>query len=184
MAKSPTDILRHEHEVVLLVVEAIEHEVTQIKRTGHVDRDRVADMIDFTRNFTDGCHHAKEEKALFPLLERVDPSSGGPVSVMLSEHDAGRETIRAIDEALPDVATSEAARIEVGKNLAAYAHLLRLHIHKEDKVLFPLADEVLGDEAKHDLAAEFERIEAEETGAGLHERYHALAHRLSQSQAA
>jgi hemerythrin-like domain-containing protein len=183
MSESPTQLLMDEHELVLVVVDAMEREVTSIQRTGEVHADRVAQMVDFTRNFTDGCHHNKEEKVLFPLLERREKAAGGPVSVMLSEHEAGRQAIRAIDEALPRAASDPAARDAVAENLATYAHLLRLHINKENSVLFPLADRVLDAGDKEQLAAEFERIEVEETGAGVHERYHAMAHGLKEAAA-
>ncbi len=178
MSESPTLTLRHEHELVLMVVEAMEHEVAAIERDDRVDAGRVADMVDFTRTFTDGCHHAKEERVLFPALEQRGPAAAGAVSVMLAEHDAGREAVRAIDGALPRVETDAAARRTVAEHLGLYAQLLRLHINKENNVLFPLADRLLGDADMQRLAAEFERIEEEETGAGVHERYHALAHAL------
>ena len=178
MGESPTQQLRDEHELVLVVVEAMEREVAFIEREGRVHTERVAQMVDFTRNFTDGCHHAKEERLLFPLLEERERAAGGPVSVMLSEHEAGRQAIRAIDEALPRANEDTAARAAVAENLGLYAHLLRLHINKENTVLFPLADRILGDDDQARLAVEFERVEKEETGAGVHERYHALAHEL------
>ena len=68
MAESPTQQLRDEHELVLMVVRAMEREAASIERTGRVHADRVAKMVDFTRNFTDGDHHTKEEDLLFPLL--------------------------------------------------------------------------------------------------------------------
>ncbi len=177
MSKNATDELRHEHEVVLVVVGAMEAEAVAV-RAGDPHAERIAQMVDFTKNFTDGCHHAKEEKALFPLLEDSAPEAGGPVSVMLSEHEAGRQAIRAIEGALPDVETSAAARDTVATGLATYAHLLRLHIRKENEILFPMAERLLGDDDKRALSAEFERLEQEETGEGVHERYHALAHEL------
>ena len=142
--ESPDQQLRDEHELVLVVVEAMEREVAFIEREGRVHTKRVAQMVDFTRNFTDGCHHAKEERLLFPLLEERERSAGGPVSVMLSEHEAGRQAIRAIDEALPRANEDAAARAAVAENLGLYADLLRLHINKENTVLFPLADRILG----------------------------------------
>jgi len=60
-----------------------------------------------------------------------------------------------------------------------YARLLRLHINKENTVLFPLAERMLSDQEQEMIAAEFERIEEEETGAGVHQRYHELAHTLA-----
>ena len=179
MTDRPTEQLRQDHELVLMVVEAMEREVADIGKTGRVHRERVAQMVDFAQNFTDGCHHSKEERVLFPTLEERDAAAGGPVSVMLSEHEVGREAIRAIDAALPDVDESEAARTAVAGNLALYAHLLRLHINKENQVLFPLAERILSDQEQEMLAAEFERIEEEETGAGVHERYRELAHTLA-----
>ena len=179
MTDTPTEQLRQDHELVLMVGEAIEREIADIGKTGRVHRERVAQMVDFAQNFTDGCHHSKEERVLFPTLEERDAAAGGPVNVMLSEHEVGREAIRAIDAALPDVDESEAARTAVAGNLALYAHLLRLHINKENQVLFPLAERILSDQEQEMLAAEFERIEEEETGAGVHERYRELAHTLA-----
>ena len=181
MPDRPTDELRHEHELVLAVVAAMEREVERIRQEDVVDSERVAEMIDFTKNFTDGCHHHKEEKVLFPLMEGRQASAGGPVSVMLSEHDAGRVYVRGVVEALPDVAASAAARTQVADNLAGYAYLLRLHINKENTVLFPMAEQMLNEDDKACLAAEFERVEREETGAGVHEKYRELAHKLAES---
>jgi hemerythrin-like domain-containing protein len=178
MIESPTDQLRHEHELVLMVVEAMEREAADIERSGHVHAERVEQMVDFTRNFTDGCHHHKEEEALFPALEERSAAAGGPVSVMLSEHEAGRDAIRAIADALRHANDDASARATVLENLGLYAYLLRLHINKENAVLFPLAERTLSDQEQELLAEEFERIE-EETGAGVHERYHRLAHDLA-----
>ncbi len=179
MADSPTDELVREHELVLLVVAAMEREVASLRRGDEVQRERVAQMMDLTRTFTDGCHHGKQEKVLFPLLEARDQAAGGPVSVMLAEHEAGRRAVRTVTEVLPRAGDDAEAREAVAENLALYAELLRLHIGKENTVLFPLAERVLGGEDKRHLAAEFERIEIEETGAGVHQRYHELAHALA-----
>jgi len=179
MAGSPTDELKEEHVLVLMVVEAMEREVISIQEKGRVHTDRVAQMLDFTRNFTDGRHHYKEEQVLFPVLEERSRSGAGQVSVLLSEHDAGRECVRAIADNLPRANEDEAARNAVAENLGLYAFLLRLHINKEDTVLFPLADEVLSDQEAEIMAADFARAESEQTGAGVHERYHVLAHSLA-----
>ena len=181
MSESPTRQLADEHEYVKMVVGAMDREVAYIERTGRVHAARVAQMIDFTRNFTDGNHHAKEEDLLFPLLEERSAAAGGTVSVLLSEHEAARGCIRAIDAALPDAGRSAAARGVLAENLKLYAFLLPLHIGKEDTVLFPLADEVLGEDDRRRLAEEFARLEADEAHAGVRERYHALAHTLAEA---
>jgi hemerythrin-like domain-containing protein len=178
MPAGPTDELKEEHVLVLMVVEAMEREVTSIQETGRVHTDRVAQMIDFTRNFTDGFHHYKEERVLFPVLEERSRAGAGQVSVLLSEHDAGRECVRAVVDNLPRANEDEVARKAVEENLGLYAFLLRLHINKEDTVLFPLADEVLSDQESEIMAGDFARAEAE-SGSGSPERFHALAHSLA-----
>ena len=185
MNDSPTEQLREEHELVLMVVEAMEREVGFIERTGRVHPDRIAQMIDFTRNFTDGDHHTKEEDLLFPLLEERSTSAGGTVSVLLSEHEAARDCIRAIDKALPDVGAPEGARSAeargvVAENLRLYAFLLPLHIGKEDTVLFPLTEQVLSVQEQEMLGDEFARLGQD---GGAHERYRALAHALADAPA-
>ena len=179
MSQSPTEELASEHEYVLVVVSAMEREAESIRSGGPVDRDAIARMVDFTRNFTDGCHHTKEEKLLFPLLEERSQLAAGTVSVLLSEHVAARGCVAAIVENLPKVESNEAARTEVADNLALYAELLRMHIHKENVVLFPLAEQVLDESEMDGLATDFARVEVEDAGAGVQERYHQMADELA-----
>jgi len=178
---TPTDILKHEHQIILLVLDAAEQEVRQIQSTGKVRTEKVDKMLDFFRNFADRCHHAKEEDLLFvKMQERGIPVAGGPIAVMLHEHNEGRQRVKAVAEALPRAASGDASAIaSVTDNLSAYVQLLRAHIGKEDNILYPMADRVFTPEDQQALAAEFDRVEAEEMGAGVHERYHQLAHELA-----
>ena len=103
-----------------------------------------------------------------------------PVNVMLAEHELARAQIRTIAEALPEARTGDPfAALTVAGGLEGHAELLRPHIDKENKVLYPLAERSLGAADKVALAAEFERVEREETGAGVHEKYHSMAQELS-----
>ena len=184
MNDSPTSQLADEHEYVKLVVVAIADEAASIERTGRVHVERVTQMIDFTRNFTDGDHHAKEEDLLFPLLEERSAAAGGTISVLLSEHVAARDCIRAVAEALPDAAGTDRERSTkaaavIAENLKLYAFLLPLHIGKEDSVLFPLTEELLSVQEQEMLAEDFGRLAAAEGAAEAAERYHRLAHDLS-----
>ena len=86
-ALTPTAVLTHEHEVVLLVVAAMEREAARIRAGEQIDADAVEKTVTLTREFTDGCHHAKEEKALFPLLSEKVAIAVNPVNAMLAEHE-------------------------------------------------------------------------------------------------
>lgn len=176
---TPTEILKHEHEVILLVIAGAEREGEAAAR-GAMNLDNVEQMADFFRNFVDRCHHAKEEKQLFPAAEkRGIPRDGGPIGVMLSEHDAGRDCVRAVLDALPAARAGKADAVRrVGRALLVYAELLRGHIFKEDNILYPMCDRVLTAHDQAALLAAFDQIESEEMGEGVHEKYHELAHRL------
>ena len=175
-----TEDLKNEHLLVEVVIAAMEREADTIDATGESDLDTVACMVDFTQNFTDGCHHAKEERALFPLLRERNAGMQAPTSVMLQQHETGRQRIRAVTDAVPAARQGDAAAVRViGENLRAYAKGLRDHIGKENEVLFPMADGILTADDQRQLTSEFERIESDEVGAGVHEKYHAMARELA-----
>lgn len=173
-----TETLTHEHEVILLALQGAEEQARQLACDPKQAAALIQEMAGFFRDFADRCHHAKEEKLLFPLLEqRGMPREGGPLGVMLAEHEQGRSYVRAILEALPGAAAGEGDAVcRVRDNLLAYVALLREHIDKENHCLFPMANEILSPADQAGLSAAFERVEIEEIGAGVHERYHELAH--------
>jgi hemerythrin-like domain-containing protein len=139
----------------------------------------VRDFIEFARYFTDGCHHSKEERLLFPRLRERGAEASAPVAAMLQEHEGGRERVRRLEAALDAAAGGDSSAVpNVAENLAAYAALLRSHIAKENNVLFPLADRLLDDDDQRELTEAFERVEVEETGLDEHARLAAIADRL------
>lgn len=83
-------------------------------------------------------HLAREENVLFPALERHIGREGGPIAVMLQEHDELRRLWPAFQRAVAAGTAAEAAHL--GRSLG---QLLAEHLHKEDWVLFPLAERVL-----------------------------------------
>jgi hemerythrin-like domain-containing protein len=176
-----TEILKHEHQAILLVVAAVEKEVAFIEKTGKMHAKTVREVADFLKNFVDRCHHGKEEKHLFVMLhERGMSMETGPLAVMLHEHEQGRACVRAIAETVARKTAPDAAGIRKAKeNLTAYARLLRAHIDKEDNVLYPMADRLLKPVDQKSLAEAFDKVESEEMGEGVHEKYHAWIEKLA-----
>jgi hemerythrin-like domain-containing protein/uncharacterized protein (DUF2249 family) len=161
-ASGPTAELRHEHEVILRTLAVAERMADALARGEAVDRDGLAWVVDFFRTFADRCHHAKEERHLFPALERRGvPREGGPIGTMLHEHEEGRRLLAAMGSA-DDRAVAAA--------LHDYAVLLRAHIDKENGVLFPMAEQILSDAEQRTIAASFEDVEQTVVGPGVHER--------------
>jgi hemerythrin-like domain-containing protein len=176
-----TELLKHEHQVILLVLEAAAQEAERVAQTREVRAERVSEMLDLFHNFADRCHHAKEETLLFVKMAERDPAmESGHIAALLDDHVEGRARLAAVAEALPRAAAGDADALEeVRHSLQAYITLLRSHIDAEDTVVYPLADAMLTEEDQRALSAAFDEVEAEEIGAGVHERYHEMAHRLA-----
>ena len=176
-AEKPTDILSDEHRVIERVLGAVE-KLTHLPVANALDRWKEA--LIFFRQFADQCHHFKEEQVLFPALEEHGiPREGGPVGMMLTEHEGGREHVTAMIAAVGQLEAGNAAAGEsLLSHARAYLTLLREHIQKEDDILFRMADEVIPEHEQKEILKRFEAHEAEEMGAGAHERYLKIAAEL------
>lgn len=166
---SPTDVLREEHRVILRALAVLESAADRRPADGRVPDGWWERAVAWLREFADASHHAKEERALFPALVKAGvPAEGGPVAVMLAEHVAGRELIRAMADG-PDARRTAAAR--------QYVSLLRQHIDKENDVLFPQAEQALPADELEGLGQAFADFELQVIGPGRHEELHDLLHR-------
>jgi hemerythrin-like domain-containing protein len=141
--------------------------------------------LDFLSRFADQCHHLKEEKILFPAMEDHGiPRDGGPIGMMLMEHEEGRGYVRTMMTALTLAeARNEAAKDTLLDNARAYLRLLREHIQKEDEILFRIADDVIPADEQKELLRSFEKHEAQEMGTGVHEKYLTITQELEDSVA-
>jgi len=175
-AEKPTQILSDEHRVIERVLGAVEKLAKG--PVGALEPWKKA--LEFIRGFADQCHHFKEEKVLFPAMEAHGiPSEGGPVGMMLMEHEEARSYVRAMFAAISLIeAKNEAAKESLLTSAQAYCRLLREHIQKEDEVLFRMADEVISADDQKKLLAAFAQHEAEEMGPGVHEKYSKIATEL------
>lgn len=87
-------------------------------------------------------HMGKEEQVLFPMVRRGQGEmAGGPVSVMLHEHDDAGRLLAEIRALCDDYAPPEEACTSWRALYAALQQLeldLHKHIHLENNVLFPM----------------------------------------------
>ena len=175
-----TDILMQEHEVILRVIGALEIETDRLAAGQDVRPGFFLDAADFIKGFADGCHHKKEEGVLFKAMWAAGlPRQVGPIAVMLAEHEQGRAFTRGMRDAANRLAAGDGRPAPRWSTMpAGYAALLRQHIQKENGILFPMADQVIPFAQQAQVADDFERVEHEETGEGVHEKYLALAEAL------
>ncbi len=183
------ETLMNEHRTIERAIDALVSFADEVRRKTTDDRgqkDELGRFVTFIRDFADSCHHGKEEDILFAaMVEAGFPRQAGPIAVMLMEHDHGRAHVRALAElAAQEAAWSTEDRQRLAEHANGYADLLRAHIHKEDAILYPMAEQRLPPDVQERVSADCEAYEARKTGSGEHERLHRLAEELVARHAA
>lgn len=137
--------------------------MTQLAQLSEPPVRHLEEVVDIVKKFADEFHHAKEENLLFPLLGKKGLSPDqGPVAVMLNEHTAGRQYVKGmIDNILHYRDGNNAALQVIRENMLNYVALLNNHIHKENNILFRMADNVLSDAEQENLLSQFYEVEKE-----------------------
>lgn len=173
------EILMSEHRTIERVIDALVAFSEEIQR-GSDDKAELGRFVTFIREFADGCHHGKEEDILFrSMVEAGFPREAGPIGVMLMEHDMGRAHVKELARlAEPAQPWSASDREKIAEEAIGYGNLLRAHIHKEDAILYPMAEQRLSPEVLSEVDDACEAFERQRTGPGGHEKLHALAEEL------
>jgi len=178
-SESATSRLREEHEHILEVADALATLVAAAG-DGRWDHEAFADCVTFIRLFADACHHGKEEDLLFPELERAGmPRNQGPIAVMLHEHQQGRALARHMADALDGARAGDPQAQATLRNAAAgYVNLIRSHIHKEDHILFYMADQAVQGPTCRSLCAAYGAVCARRFEGHSKEQLQALGERI------
>jgi len=182
MLVTPTRDLRKDHDIILKVINAMDILRALLKEhiRGNNNTlnanllDIVKDTIDFAKNFTDRCHHGKEEHVLFPALNDAGmPKGEGPIAVMIMEHKQAREIIDRIDSSVEGYKQGRSSINDILQGIEEYMMLMQHHIFKENNILFNIADMMLagkGDEINN----AYNKIE-HDVMQGKHEYYEHMA---------
>ena len=164
------DALVDEHRAITAMLSIVEAATSRLERGENVPPDLFPDALDFFENFAGGCHHAKEEDVLFPLLAAhgLGPETGP----LLAQHDAARFQLRHMRAAVERLQGGDPqARDALIPSTRAYVDLLRAHIRLEDDYYYPLAAQGLSPGEDQRLLDRFDEIERTRTGAGERDRY-------------
>jgi len=153
--KNITNDLSAEHQNILKVIDLVFIECNKLESGSELDKSFFEKAIDFIKNYADRYHHAKEEDILFKVMvDNAELMHCNPIPVMLHEHDSGRDFVRAIEEGL-----EENDKEKVIENAKGYGYLLQEHIHKEDMVLYPMAEETIDDFQKEEVLKKYQEVE-------------------------
>lgn len=85
-------------------------------------------------------HLAMEETVLFPAFEARTHNSTGPTQVMRMEHEQMRSLLQDMASAVAEASQSRFLGLSETLNM-----LMQQHNLKEESMLYPMSDQVLGD---------------------------------------
>jgi hemerythrin-like domain-containing protein len=169
-----TQQLKDDHEFIQLMLDIIEKIDFDLENGKALNMDHYSKIIEFLKGFADKCHHVKEEEILFPAMVKHGlPNEGGPIAVMLQEHQLGRDYIKSLSDAFDDYKRGSIAAInDIISSSMDYVELLRNHIQKENDVLFMMADKILNESEQEKISIDFELMEEKKMGVCKHEKYY------------
>ena len=143
---SATESLRRDHALIEKMLNALKTISLLLKNGKQIPDSILNQAIDFSINFTNTCHHGKEEESLFPTLEKKGmPREGGPIARMLYEHEITKELANSIVNSTK-VYISSGKQTELVKNIEDYIQHVSLHLSKENQRLFVMADMLLNEQ--------------------------------------
>jgi len=166
------DFLIAEHEMIERAMSVLETNLDKIESGSH-DLMQMQRAIDFLLEFGDKIHNRKEEGYLFPLMqERGIPIEGGPLGVMLMEHDAERRLLQNMTAQVETLADADPEVIaKFKKDGLEYLVIRAEHIWKENDILYPMARNVMQEGDAEKMLSEFNRLNQETYGPNAWEKF-------------
>ncbi|HTP47321.1 MAG TPA: hemerythrin domain-containing protein [Casimicrobiaceae bacterium] len=152
-------IIHDEHRSLAAVIHGMLYLVREIRERGaKPDFNLLGAMIYYIDAFPERFHHPKEDRYLFRLLRTRCREAGPLIDRLETEHRAGAEKIRLLEQALARYQQGGASEFSAfAAAVDAYAAFHWDHMRAEEKELIPLAE-------KHLTVGDWEAIDAAFTG--------------------
>jgi hemerythrin-like domain-containing protein len=152
-----TDSLIKEHSLILRMLSSLNHSIDSLEKGEPVDINVFHKSIDFFKNFVEIYHHSKEEDFLFELMhDKINSSDNGLIKMLAKEHQLGRSYMNKFEEAVARLEQGySSAQADIIENGRKFSLLFAHHIHKENNILYELANQTLSIDDKRYLATEF-----------------------------
>ena len=135
-----TESLRRDHELIEKVIKAMQSTIELLNDKKQIPESILLPVIDFSKNFTDVCHHTKEEKSLYPALEEAGmPTNMGPIAMMLIDHQRSRQIGNEMEQSAKEYLSSGNSEKLIA-DMQLYVDHITEHLWKENNKLFMMAE--------------------------------------------
>lgn len=176
MSQTWSELLVADHDQTEKVIDALE----TLWSDRAPEPATVARALRYFNEFADACHNQKEELHLFPRLQAAGmPAEGGPLAVMLAEHERSQELLTSFTTLGQRVVAGDAtASAEMVTVFQEYGALLKSHYWKENDILYPMGRRFLPAQEGAAVVADIETLEAS-LGPDTRQRFAALAQEIT-----
>jgi hemerythrin-like domain-containing protein len=159
-AVSPLEDLMREHGLINRALLVYEEALRRVETPGaDLDPGVVLNTARFFRNFAEDYHEKLEEHYVFPQFDKAGLQVP-LVQILLRQHNAGRQITDNIQQLANLAALRDAAaRRRLAALLQQYVRMYRPHTAREDTVLFPMLEKLVG---RHEYLALGDKFESEE----------------------
>jgi uncharacterized protein len=176
MSEQWFDLLMNDHQTTEKVFDAVERALAGPEAP---PPGLLRDATRYLQEYVDLCHNKKEENHLFPLVEqRGIPRGGGPLAVMLMEHEQNRTLLPQLAGLVDTYVGGDASVLpRLRTAFAEYVSMMKSHFWKENDILYPMARRVMSAADGQSVVAGIEATEAS-VGPGTRAKYYGLAERI------
>jgi len=149
-------IIRDEHRSISAILHGMGYLVQGIRaRRKKVDPRVFHAMLYYLDTFSERVHHPKEDRYLFKAMRERSAEADALIADLEEDHARGEEALRRLAQCL--IRYEEGGEPEFPafeREVENFVRNYRDHIHKEEDLLFPLAQKVLtvADWSKIDIA--------------------------------
>nr|WP_321257499.1 PAS domain-containing protein [uncultured Pseudodesulfovibrio sp.] len=171
--------LVHEHELIERAMAVLKKNIEGLE-SGQYDATQLTRALDFLLEFGDKVHNKKEEDHLFPLMNQLGiPIEGGPLGVMLMEHEAERDLLARMMLDIPKLESFPIESLTKFKQEGMeYLRIRAEHIWKENDVLYAMGRRVISADTAAKLVKDFNAIDQNAYGDSAKENYLSMVEEL------
>lgn len=171
------DFLIAEHELIERAMAVLKSNLEKLPAGDHL---QIGRALDFLLEFGDKVHNRKEEEFLFPLMqERGIPMQGGPIGVMLLEHQAERQLLQEMAAGLAGLGTAAPEAVaKFRREGLEYLQIRAEHIWKENDILYPMARQVMREGDADKILEGCRKVNREAYGPEAWEKFTAMVNEV------
>jgi hemerythrin-like domain-containing protein len=155
-----SDVLRNEHKLIDRMVLVVDNWIEQDLTEKKLPDDFFDKAVEFFMNYVIHFHFDKEEELLFSEMEKAGIDIEElPIEVFRHEHRVQQEALQQIGAKLAETDVNVMVeREDLINSFRIFTNLLKKHSIREDRVLYPMCDRLIGERSDRKLLDYFVRL--------------------------